>query len=98
MFFARGDAQKKVTVTQIVIGKTGLFRSKKDCDAARSDGFANLFCSFFERVKFVLQFAVADGGSADYQSAVARGLCHRVVLAGFRQKRRGTDSGNRFTE
>jgi len=59
MFFACWNAEKKMTMAQIVIGKAGLFRAKEDCHAARRQSALNSFRRFFEQAKLVLQFAIA---------------------------------------
>ncbi len=98
VFVARRNAQKKVAMAQIVIGKTGLFRAEEDCDAARRQSLVNLLRRFCKRVKFMLQFAMANGSGADHQAAIARGVCDRVVFFGSGKERRCADGGYRFPE
>jgi hypothetical protein len=61
-------------MAQIVIGKAGLFRAKEDCDAAQGQSAVNPFRRSFERLEFVLHFAMAYGGGAlpDYSLAWPR--------------------------
>ena len=46
----------------------------------------------------MLQLAVADGSRANDQAAIANGFFDGIVFFGFRQKRRGTNRGNRLAK
>ena len=94
MFGARGDAEEKLAVAEVVIGEADFFRSEEEGDfGTGAEAFAHEGGGGFEAIERLLRRALAAAGGANDEITVGDGVGYMLEFLRCGEDGFGVDGG-----